>query len=109
MHYLTIHFTVPCAHSGMGIAADKAMAADNPLVVSEARRVGERNPEHVFLPTTDNLSRGDEAFGLRKGDPDAPNFFSDRILVNTTNGWLAECHHYWFKTRDWEDQVDLQQ
>ena len=67
------------------------------------------NPDKVFLPTTENLTRGDEAFGLRKGDPDALNFFTNWIVVNTSNGWLGDRHHYWFKTRDWADQVDLKQ
>ena len=161
---LTINFTIPYAHSGMGIAANKAMAADmkwpddydSADVTFSCRRGATScndvdrlfpkatvrrfdddvqafqevlngnahavlssypkpvewasgNPEHIFLPTTDNLSQGDEAFGLRKGDPDALNFFSNWILVNTTNGWLEERHHYWFKTRDWEGQVNLNQ
>ena len=161
---LTINFTIPYAHSGMGIAANKAMTADmkwpddydSADVTFSCRRGATScndvdrlfpkatvrkfdddvqafqevlngnahavlssypkpvewasgNPEHIVLPTTDNLSQGDEAFGLRKGDPDALNFFSNWILVNTTNGWLAERHHYWFKTRDWEGQVNLDQ
>ena len=161
---LTINFTIPYAHSGMGIAANKAMAADmkwpddydSADVTFSCRRGAtscsdvdrlfpkatvrkfdddvqafqevlngnahavlssypkpvewaDGNPEHIFLPTTDNLSQGDEAFGLRKGDPDALNFFSNWILVNTTNRWLAERHHYWFKTRDWVSQVNPDQ
>ena len=161
---LTINFTIPYAHSGMGIAANKAMTADmkwpddyDSVDVTFSCRRGATscndvdrlfpkatvrkfdddvqafqevlngnahavlssypkpvewasgNPEHIVLPTTDNLSQGDEAFGLRKGDPDALNFFSNWILVNTTNGWLEERHHYWFKTRDWEGQVNLSQ
>ena len=161
---LTINFTIPYAHSGMGIAANKAMTEGmmwpddyNGADVTYSCRRGatscqdvERlfpkatvrkfdddvqafqevlngnahavlssypkpvewataNPDHIFLPTTDNLSQGDEAFGLRKGDPDALNFFSNWIQVNTTNRWLADRHHYWFKTRDWVGQVNLQQ
>ena len=161
---LTINFTIPYAHSGMGIAANKAMAADmkwpddydsadvtfscrrGATSCSDVDRLFPKatvrkfdddvqafqevlngnahavlssypkpvewasgNPEHIFLPTTDNLSQGDEAFGLRKGDPDALNFFSNWILVNTTNRWLAERHHYWFKTRDWVGQVNPDQ
>ncbi|MDE0460426.1 MAG: transporter substrate-binding domain-containing protein [Chromatiales bacterium] len=161
---LTINFTIPYAHSGMGIAANKAMTEGmmwpddyNAADVTYSCRRGatscqdvERlfpkatvrkfdddvqafqevlngnahavlssypkpvewqtaNPDHIFLPTTDNLSQGDEAFGVRKGDPDALNFFSNWIQVNTTNRWLADRHHYWFKTRDWVDQVNLQQ
>ena len=161
---LTINFTIPYAHSGMGIAANKAMTEGmmwpddyNAADVTYSCRRGatscqdvERlfpkatvrkfdddvqafqevlngnahavlssypkpvewqsaNPDHIFLPTTDNLSQGDEAFGVRKGDPDALNFFSNWIQVHTTNRWLEDRHHYWFKTRDWVDQVNLQQ
>jgi len=67
------------------------------------------NPDVVFDPAGENLTRGDEAFALRKGDPDALNFFSNWILVNTSNGWLEERHDYWFSTRDWADQVDTEQ
>ena len=161
---LTINFTVPYAHSGMGIAANKELTAGmkwpddyNSADVTMACRRGatscdavdllfpkatarkfdddsqseqevlngnahafvtsypkptlvvHNNPDKMFLPTTENLTRGDEAFGLRKGDPDALNFFSNWIVVNTSNGWLGERHHYWFKTTDWADQVDLKQ
>ena len=67
-----------------------------------------KNPEVLFMPTDDNLSTGDEAFALRKGDPDAINFFSNWILVNTSNGWLQERHDYWFKAQEWADQVEEQ-
>jgi polar amino acid transport system substrate-binding protein len=161
---LTINFSVPYAHSGMGIAANKELTAgmkwpddynsadatfacrrgttacdavDLLFPKATARKFDDdsqseqevlngnahafvssypkptllvhNNPDKVFLPTTDNLTRGDEAFGLRKGDPDALNFFSNWILVNTSTGWLGERHHYWFKTTDWADQVDLKQ
>jgi len=157
---LTINFTIPYAHSGMGIAANRELAADlvwpdgydSEEVTLTCRRgasacndaarlfpgatirrfdddiqaiqevlngnahavlssypkpvewVGQ-NPGLLFLPTTGNLSQGDEAFGLRKGDPDALNFFSNWILVNTTSGWLAERYDYWFKTTNWMDEV----
>ena len=157
---LTINFTIPYAHSGMGVAANRALTAnlgwpddyDHEEVTLTCRRgatscndVGRlfpkatvrrfdddiqalqevlnanahaivssypkpvewagRNPELLFLPTTDNLSQGDEAFGLRKGDPDALNFFSNWIRVNTTSGWLTERYDYWFKTTNWIDEV----
>jgi polar amino acid transport system substrate-binding protein len=65
--------------------------------------------DKLFMPTEDNLTRGDEAFALRKGDPDAVNFFSNWIRVNTSNGWLQETHEFWFQTQEWADQVDLSQ
>lgn len=64
-------------------------------------------PDKVFVANNgENLSRGDEAFALRKGDPDALNFFSNWVLVNTSNGWLDQTHDYWFKDQTaWKDQV----
>ena len=64
-----------------------------------------RYPEKLFMPTEENLTTGDEAFALRKGDPDAMNFFSNWILVNTSNGWLKERHDFWFTTQTWAEQV----
>ncbi len=65
-------------------------------------------PGKLFMPTEDNLTTGDEAFALRKGDPDALNFFSNWITVNTSNGWLKERHDFWFRTQTWADQVEAQ-
>ena len=161
---LTINFTIPYAHSGVGAVANKAMAAgmkwpedyDSAGVTFTCRRGAtpcnavdalfpkatvrkfddevqsfqevlngnahafvasypkptfevHRHGDKVFLPTTENLTSGDEAFGLRKGDPDALNFFSNWVLVNTSNGWLKKRHAYWFKTTEWTEQVDLEQ
>ena len=64
-----------------------------------------RYPEKLFMPTEENLTTGDEAFALRKGDPDALNFFSNWITVNTSNGWLKERHDFWFRTQNWAEQV----
>ncbi len=157
---LTINFTIPYAHSGVGIAANREAAeglewpadydsADVTLTCrrgatpcADAARLfpaatirrfddevaafqevlngaahaalasypqpvqwAHENPDLIFLPTTENLSQGDEAFGLRKGDPDALNFFSNWIRVRTTSGWLQERHDYWFKSRDWVDRA----
>ena len=157
---LTINFTIPYAHSAMGIAANRALTGNlqwpadydseevtltcrrGATACNDVRRLfpqatvrrfdddiqalqevlngnahavmssypkpvewADRNPELLFLPTTENLSQGDEAFGLRKGDPDALNFFSNWIRVNTTSGWLPERYDYWFKTSNWIDEV----
>ena len=67
-----------------------------------------KHPEKLFMPTDENLTTGDEAFALRKGDPDALNFFSNWITVNTSNGWLKERHDFWFKTQTWADQIEEQ-
>lgn len=65
------------------------------------------NPDKVFVANDgENLTRGDEAIALRKGDVDALNFFSNWILVNTSNGWLQETNDYWFKDQSaWKDMV----
>ena len=63
------------------------------------------NPEVVFAATEEKIDPGNEAFALRKGDPDALNFFSNWILVHRSNGWLEERHKYWFGGRPWADQV----
>jgi len=63
------------------------------------------HPDALFMPSEENLTSSDEAFAVRKSDPDAINFFDNWILFNTTNGWLGERHDYWFKGNSWKDQV----
>ncbi|SEA53295.1 transporter substrate-binding domain-containing protein [Rubrimonas cliftonensis] len=63
------------------------------------------NPDVLFAPTDAKINPGNEAFALRKGDPDALNFFNNWILVNRSNGWLEKTHNYWFGGRPWADQV----
>lgn len=46
------------------------------------------------------------AFAVRKGDPDALNFFNNWILYRTLDGWLKETHAKWFEGRAWKDQVE---
>ncbi len=46
-----------------------------------------------------------EAFALRKGDPDALNFFGNWIQEKQASGWLPERHAYWFTTREWAGMV----
>ena len=63
------------------------------------------NPEIVFSPTDEKIDPGNEAFALRKDDPDSLEYFSNWIKENTTNGFLDERHQYWFGGRDWADQL----
>lgn len=156
---MTVNFTIPYAHSGPQLAANKELAdgfslddfnatnvvltcrrgssacdvAQEQFPKADLRRFDDdaqgfqevingnahgsiasapkpqfvmlENPGVLFLPSEKTLTQFNEAFALRKGDPDALNFFSNWILVNTDNGWLAKTHDYWFKTRDWADEV----
>lgn len=68
-----------------------------------------RQPEALYQPTTENLTQTNEAFGVRKGDPDAINFFDNWIHNHVTNGWLKKRHDYWFTTMDWQKNVNLKQ
>jgi len=157
---LTVNFTVPYAHSGQQMTANKKLAGgfksledfNDPKVTITCRRgtstcVAAKkifpkatfrefddeaqclqevlngnahavvtsapkprmwtldHPDTLFMPTDENLTKSDEAFAVRKGDPDAINFFDNWILFNTSNGWLDERHDYWFKGNAWKDQV----
>ncbi|MGV6848914.1 MAG: transporter substrate-binding domain-containing protein [Marinibacterium sp.] len=62
------------------------------------------NPEVVFAPTDELMEASNEAFAVRKGDPDALNFFGNWIL-NNIDGYIAERHAYWFGGRPWADLV----
>lgn len=59
----------------------------------------------LFLPFIETFDNSNEGFALRKGDPDALNFFNNWILTKHESGWLEERHTYWFKTRDWAGMV----
>lgn len=63
------------------------------------------NPEVLFSPTDSKIDPGNEGFALRKGDPDALNFFNNWILINRSNGWLEKRHQFWFGGREWADQI----
>ena len=62
-------------------------------------------PDKVFIPFDDLFNVTAEAIALRKGDPDALNFFDNWIALNWRNGFLEERHDYWFRTQDWADQL----
>lgn len=66
----------------------------------------ERRGDAIFIVSHEQLSPTREAFALRKGDPDALNFFNNWIQETEASGWLAERRAYWFSGREWADQVD---
>lgn len=78
-----------------------ATMASEPTPSSEARRY----PEVLNVPFDTAFSATGEAFGLRKGDADALNYFNNWINIHTRNGWLKEKHDYWFRGDDWSGMV----
>jgi polar amino acid transport system substrate-binding protein len=64
-----------------------------------------RQPGKLFLPVSGTITFEPNGFALRKGDPDALNFFNSWITVVKAEGWIEERFHYWFETRDWQDQI----
>lgn len=64
-----------------------------------------QNPDKLFRPKDGYLATSVEGFALRKGDPDALAFFNGWITANRESGWLKARHDYWFRTRDWANQV----
>ena len=77
-------------------------------VISSSPKPEFQTLEHgdaLYMPFTETLKANSEAIALRKGDPDAVNFFSNWALYRTQDGWLKERHDYWFTTMDWKDKV----
>lgn len=64
-----------------------------------------RYPDVLYVPFEDLFDPRGEAFALRKGDPDALNFFNNWIAQQWRSGWLQERHDYWFASDEWADQV----
>ena len=78
-----------------------ASMASEPTPSTEARRY----PDIIHVPFSDTFSATGEAFGLRKSDPDALNYFNNWININTKNGWLKSRNDYWFRGNDWASMV----
>lgn len=64
-----------------------------------------RNPDVLSVPFEEVFDATGEAIALRKGDPDALNFFDNWIAMQWKLGFLKDRHHYWFETQDWADKV----
>lgn len=78
-----------------------ATMASEPLPSREARRY----PDILHVPFDALFNQLGEGFALRKGDPDALNFFNNWIAHYWRTGWLQERHDYWFTTESWSSQV----
>ncbi len=68
-----------------------------------------KHQDLLFLPFTERLSKGNEAFAVRLGEEDKKAFFDKWIADRTADGWLSERYEYWFATLDWQDQVNQEQ
>ncbi|MFC1504945.1 transporter substrate-binding domain-containing protein [Thermodesulfobacteriota bacterium] len=62
-------------------------------------------PDKLFLPLEKTFTREPIGFAVRKGDFDTLNYFNNWILYVASEGWLRERKMYWFRTRDWEGQI----
>ena len=64
-----------------------------------------RNSGKLYQPSTDAFYRQPVGMAIRKGDPDSLNVLDNWIRTVEAEGWLSERRHFWFKTTDWEAQV----
>ena len=78
-----------------------AVIASSPKPEHEAIK----HADKLFIPFTERLSKGNEAFAVRLGEEDKKAFFNKWIEARTQDGWLDERYEYWFSTLDWQDQV----
>ena len=63
-------------------------------------------PETLHIPFEALYDPRGEAFAIRKGDPDALNYFNNWIGQQWRSGWLEERHNYWFAGTEWEALVE---
>ncbi|MCG6202128.1 transporter substrate-binding domain-containing protein [Psychromonas antarctica] len=68
-----------------------------------------KHQDLLFLPFTERLSKGNEAFAVRLGEEDKKAFFDKWIKDRSEDGWLSERYEYWFATLDWQSQVSQNQ
>jgi polar amino acid transport system substrate-binding protein len=78
-----------------------AVIASAPLPAFQAIK----HPETLFVPIEGTFTREPIAFAVRKGDVDTLNYLNSWIRVKRSEGWLKDRKHYWFETREWEDQL----
>ena len=78
-----------------------ATMASEPAPSRDARTY----PDTLHIPFDTLFDQQGEGFAVRKGDPDALNFFDHWIANHWRSGWLQERHDHWFKSDDWAGQV----
>ena len=64
-------------------------------------------PDQIWQPMGKKMMmRWASAFAVRKGDPDTINWLNNWISLYTERGFIEGRRDYWFRTRDWQDQVE---
>ena len=63
------------------------------------------NADALFKPFFEPFVKQADAMAVRKGDIDSLNFLNNWIMLRTLDGWLEERQTYWFKNREWRDNV----
>lgn len=80
-----------------------AMVSSQPFPEFQALKYADK----TFLPLGGKtFTKEPIGFAIRKGDIDFLNYLNNWILVNNSNGWLAERYNYWFTTQNWKSQVE---
>lgn len=64
-----------------------------------------KNPDILYQPTMDSLSRQPVGFGVLKGDFDTLNVLDNWVRIAEEEGWLQDRRNYWFRGTEWESQV----
>jgi len=63
-------------------------------------------PKEVDLPLKKPLLTTKEAFAINKNNQEMLNFLNSWIVANQASEWISSSHKYWFKTLQWQDQLD---
>ena len=64
-----------------------------------------KHSDKLFLPFSERLAKGNEAFAVRLGEDNKKAFFDTWIQARMADGWLQQRYEYWFSTLDWQDQI----
>jgi polar amino acid transport system substrate-binding protein len=78
-----------------------AVVSSAPMPVFHALKY----PDKLFVPLEENFTKEPIGFAIRKGDPDALNYFNNWIINMHASGFLKEKKAFWFESREWEDLV----
>ncbi len=63
------------------------------------------NPEKLFVAFELEDWKEPIGMGIKKNDPETLEVFNKWVAERTADGWLQERANYWFKTKDWEQDL----